>query len=224
MPHPDMLQRTPYKGYNEVVPRPSPLPRLRDLAQDQWGLVTRRQIEAAGIGPTTLERLTAPGGTLERVARGVYLMVGAPSPDHQDLRAAWLQLAPDIPAWERQSGESATTLAPLLTAWRHMQPASDSDGEMASLSCAGSSGLWATPRRRGGSTRPVSTSLVLPSINRMARRRTARRDRRRPLRHTRRLSARPYPALASGVRGRPLDPSATPAAGGIRPASSAPLP
>src|SRR5213593_3311831 len=68
MPHPDMLQRTPYKGYNEAVPRPSPLPRLRDLAQDQWGLVTRRQIEAAGIGTTTLERLTAPGGALERVA------------------------------------------------------------------------------------------------------------------------------------------------------------
>src|SRR2546423_15670748 len=101
MPHPDMLQRPLYKGYNEVVPRPSPLPRLRDLAQDQWGLVTRRQIEAAGIGTTTLERLTAPGGALERVAHGVYLMVGAPSPDHQDLRAAWLQLAPDIPAWER---------------------------------------------------------------------------------------------------------------------------
>lgn len=96
-----MLQRAPYKGYNEAVPRPSPLLRLRDLAQDQWGLVTRRQIEAAGIGTTTLERLTAPGGALERVARGVYLMVGAPSPDHQDLRAAWLQLAPDIPAWER---------------------------------------------------------------------------------------------------------------------------
>src|SRR6202023_1146819 len=69
-----MLQRPPYKGYNEAVPRPSPLPRLRDLAQDQWGLVTRRQIEAAGIGTTTLERLTVPGGALERVAHGVYLM------------------------------------------------------------------------------------------------------------------------------------------------------
>ena len=101
MLHPEMLQRPLYKGYNEAVPRPSPLPRLRDLAQDQWGLVTRRQIEASGIGTTTLERLTAPGGALERVAHGVYLMVGAPSPDHQDLRAAWLQLAPDIPAWER---------------------------------------------------------------------------------------------------------------------------
>src|ERR1700704_3776783 len=83
------LQSPPYKGYSEAVPRPSPLPRLRDLAQDQWGLVTRRQIEAAGIGTTTLERLTAPGGALERVAHGVYLMAGAPSPDPQDLRAGW---------------------------------------------------------------------------------------------------------------------------------------
>ena len=96
-----VLQVPPYKGYNAAVPRQSPLPRLRDLAQDQWGLLTRRQIESVGIGTTTLGRLTAPGGALERVAHGVYLMVGAPPPDHQDLRAAWLQLAPHIPAWKR---------------------------------------------------------------------------------------------------------------------------
>jgi hypothetical protein len=35
----------------------------------------------------------------------VYRFAGAPPPDHQDLRAAWLQLAPDIPAWERTIGE-----------------------------------------------------------------------------------------------------------------------
>src|SRR5260370_39974022 len=103
MLHLEMLQIPPYKGYNEAVPRPSPLPRLRDLAQDQWGLVTRRQIEAAGMGTTTLERLTAPGGALERVAHGVYLIAGAPSPDHQEIRAAWLQVAPVFPAWERSS-------------------------------------------------------------------------------------------------------------------------
>jgi Transcriptional regulator, AbiEi antitoxin len=87
------------------VPRPSPLLRLTDLAQDQWGLLTRRQIENAGIGETTLERLTAPGGALERVARGVYLLAGAPPPDHQDLKAAWLQLAPEVPAWERTADQ-----------------------------------------------------------------------------------------------------------------------
>jgi hypothetical protein len=96
-----MLQDTPYKGYHAVVPRPSPLPRLQELAQDQWGMLTRRQLVARGIGQTTLDRLAAPGGVLERVATGIYRLAAAPIPDHLDLRAAWLQLAPDTPAWER---------------------------------------------------------------------------------------------------------------------------
>lgn len=81
--------------------RSSPLPRIQALAQDQWGLVTRRQLRDAGLGATTLDRLTANGGALERVAHGVYQVAGAPVPDHRELRAAWLQLAPQIPAWER---------------------------------------------------------------------------------------------------------------------------
>ena len=85
--------------------RSSPLPRIHALAQDQWGLVTRRQLRDAGLGATTLERLTTPGGALERVARGVYQVAGAPVPDHRELRAAWLQLAPEIPAWERTAGQ-----------------------------------------------------------------------------------------------------------------------
>jgi hypothetical protein len=32
---------------------------------------------------------------------GVYRLTGAPQPDHLDLRAAWLQLAPEVPVWER---------------------------------------------------------------------------------------------------------------------------
>lgn len=80
---------------------PSNLTRLAEIAQDQWGLVTRRQAVRAGIPKTTLERLTAEGSLLERVAHGVYRLTGAPAPDHLELRAAWLQLAPDVPAWER---------------------------------------------------------------------------------------------------------------------------
>jgi predicted transcriptional regulator of viral defense system len=75
--------------------------RVGDLTQDQWGLVTRRQLEDAGFAPTTIERLTAPGGVLERVSWGVYQLVGTPVPDHRDLRGAWLQLAPRLRAWER---------------------------------------------------------------------------------------------------------------------------
>jgi hypothetical protein len=87
------------------MPRPSSLTLLRELAQDQWGLVTRRQLVDAGIGSSALERLVSPDGALERVAWGVYQLAGSPIPDHRDLRAAWLQLAPEIPAWERTAAQ-----------------------------------------------------------------------------------------------------------------------
>src|SRR5579871_5710057 len=75
--------------------------RIADLTQDQWGLVTRGQLEGAGFAPTTIERLVAPGSILERVSWGVYQLAGTPIPDQRDLRAAWLQLAPRLHAWER---------------------------------------------------------------------------------------------------------------------------
>lgn len=87
--------------YNEVVNRTSKLESIRELAEEQWGLVTRRQIENAQIPRTTIERLTTSGALLERVAHGVYRFAGSPIPDHLELRAAWLQLAPEIPAWQR---------------------------------------------------------------------------------------------------------------------------
>jgi hypothetical protein len=76
--------------------------RLGGIAADQWGLVTRRQAEEAGISRATLAR---QGEILEKVARGVYRLRGAPTADHLDLRAAWLQLAPEVPAWERTPAE-----------------------------------------------------------------------------------------------------------------------
>jgi len=83
-----------------VVPRYSTLRRLAKIAEDQWGLVTRRQAERADVSQATLQRL-ATTGVLDRVAQGVYRLTGAPPPDHLELRAAWLQLAPEGPAWER---------------------------------------------------------------------------------------------------------------------------
>jgi hypothetical protein len=91
------------------MPRLSVLPRLQEVAQEQWGLLTRRQIENEGIGSTSLERLTAEGGLLERVANGVYRVNAAPIPDHLDLRAAWLQLAPDLPVWERTADQGVVS-------------------------------------------------------------------------------------------------------------------
>ena len=87
-------------SYNAVVARYATLSRIARIAEDQWGLITRRQAEGTGISQATLQRL-AKTGILDRVAHGVYRLTGAPLPDYLDLRAAWLQLAPEVPAWER---------------------------------------------------------------------------------------------------------------------------
>lgn len=73
---------------------------LANLAEEQWGLVTKGQAESTGMAWSTIARLTSQG-VLERVARGVYRLRGTPPVDHLELRAAWLQLAPDTPAWDR---------------------------------------------------------------------------------------------------------------------------
>lgn len=89
--------------------RPSTVSRLSELAEDQWGLVTRRQAEQAGVPESTFDRLAADGSILQRVAHGVYHLAGAPLPDHAELRAAWLQLAADTPAWERTPDEGVVS-------------------------------------------------------------------------------------------------------------------
>ncbi len=78
----------------------SPLIRIRDVAEGQWGLVTLQQARAAGVAWRSLTRLVE-AGLLERVAHGVYRVRGAAEPDHLELRAAWLQLDPARPAWQR---------------------------------------------------------------------------------------------------------------------------
>ncbi|MQA85027.1 MAG: hypothetical protein GEV03_10480 [Streptosporangiales bacterium] len=92
----------PISLYNAAMPHASTLSVLADLAEEQSGLFTRRQAEGAGLAWSTLARLAADGAA-ERLAHGVYRLRGAPQADHLDLRAAWLQLAPGSPAWERTS-------------------------------------------------------------------------------------------------------------------------
>jgi hypothetical protein len=74
---------------------------LAEVAQDQWGMFTRRQAELGSIPSTTFERLAASDSMIERVAHGVYRFIATPIPEHLELRAAWLQLSPETPAWER---------------------------------------------------------------------------------------------------------------------------
>jgi hypothetical protein len=82
------------------VPHVSTISKLAAFTEEQWGFVTRRQAERAGVSPATLKRLIRDG-VLERTGPAVYRLVGAPTPDHVGLRSAWLQLAPDTPVWER---------------------------------------------------------------------------------------------------------------------------
>jgi len=82
------------------MPTNANLQKVAELAVDQWGLLTRQQALEAGIAPATLARMT--GETLQPVARGVYLVATAPIPDLLDLRAAYLQLAPEVPVWQRK--------------------------------------------------------------------------------------------------------------------------
>jgi hypothetical protein len=91
------------------MPRYATMSRLATIAEDQWGLLTRRQAQRAGIPRATLDRLVADGTVLERVAHGIYHLTGAPTPDHMDLRAAWLQLAPNVLAWERKPSDGVVS-------------------------------------------------------------------------------------------------------------------
>jgi hypothetical protein len=78
------------------------------IADEQWGLVTRQQVEATGVAWTTLTR-RVERGVLERVANGVYRIRGGGETDHLEMRAAWLQLAPGVPAWERTPAQGVVS-------------------------------------------------------------------------------------------------------------------
>lgn len=74
--------------------------RLGGIAADQWGLVTARQAQAAGLSRVDLGRLIE-AELLIRAAHGVYQVPGGTPTPHLDIKAAWLRLDPGTPAWER---------------------------------------------------------------------------------------------------------------------------
>lgn len=91
---------------------------LAEVTESQWGMVTSAQASARGISHMNLSRLT-DSGSLVRLAQGVYRDAGAPSVEHEELRAAWLAIEPKKLAYERLqdlpntgvvSGESASRL------------------------------------------------------------------------------------------------------------------
>ena len=64
------------------------------------GRVHPRPGAKTGMAWSTLARM-ARTGEVERVAHGVYRWSGVPHHELEPLRAAWLQLAPRVPAWQR---------------------------------------------------------------------------------------------------------------------------
>jgi predicted transcriptional regulator of viral defense system len=91
--------------------------KLASITEDQWGLLTRRQAEASGVSAATLQRLSGPGGVLERTAHGVYHLAGAPLPPYLGLRSAWLALAPEVPAWERKPAQGTVSHRSAAALW-----------------------------------------------------------------------------------------------------------
>src|SRR5262249_11590625 len=91
------------------MPHYPTIARITEIAEDQWGLITRRQALDAGVSEATIDRLTADGSVLKKLAHGVYRLTGAPEPDHEGLRAAWLQLEPAVPGWARDPDDGVVS-------------------------------------------------------------------------------------------------------------------
>src|SRR2546430_15202965 len=94
--------------YNAVMPRGVTLEALAEVAEDQWGLFTRRQAESTGMAWTTPARL-AHDSAAERGAPRGYPPRGTPPIEHPAPRAAGLPLAPDTPVWPRPAPQGAVS-------------------------------------------------------------------------------------------------------------------
>lgn len=95
----------------------STLARLGSIAERRWGLFTTAQTEAAGVSRKQLTRM-ASSGAIERVARGVYRMAGAPPQDHESIYATWLALG-GATAPRTESGVSPVVAAGVTAAVVH---------------------------------------------------------------------------------------------------------
>lgn len=80
---------------------------LNDIAASQRGLFTTAQAKASGVDRYVVSRLESVGN-IERLAKGVYRMGGAPSTREEDVFAAWLSINP-----ERQPGDVSAEGTPV---------------------------------------------------------------------------------------------------------------
>lgn len=78
----------------------SGLMRVAGLASEQWGLITTAQAAQLGVAAGSMARW-AEQGTLTRLTHGVYKVSGSSYDPRDELRAAWLGLAPKRTAADR---------------------------------------------------------------------------------------------------------------------------
>lgn len=88
---------------------------LNDIAFSQKGMFTTAQAEAAGVGRHTVSRLEKLGN-VERLAKGVYRMGGAPSPREEDVFAAWLSIDPGRRPGDLSGGDAPVAMG-ATAAW-----------------------------------------------------------------------------------------------------------
>lgn len=67
---------------------------INDIAASQRGLFTTAQAQASGVDRYVVSRLVSMGN-VERLAKGVYRMGGAPSTREEDVLAVWLTIDPE---------------------------------------------------------------------------------------------------------------------------------
>ncbi|MGW3483333.1 type IV toxin-antitoxin system AbiEi family antitoxin domain-containing protein [Rhodococcus indonesiensis] len=105
---------------------------LREVSQDQRGLITTAQAAELGISRKRLSEFTADG-RIERLRQGLYLVGPAPEDEHRQLRMAWLLLDPTRFAWDRLDEKFPTGVISHRSAAR-VHRFGDIDADIAELS------------------------------------------------------------------------------------------
>lgn len=77
---------------------------IAGVSGEQWGMITTAQAAGMGFSRQRIKGL-ADNGVLERLQHGVYRLAGTPTDPLDEIRAAWLMLAPDQTARERRDGQ-----------------------------------------------------------------------------------------------------------------------
>ncbi len=90
--------------------------KLNDVSAYQRGMFTSAQAKRLGVERYTLARLEK-GGSIERVARGVYRMGGAPNVREESVYATWLSLVPDREPGVSRAIEQTPVAMGATSAW-----------------------------------------------------------------------------------------------------------